>query len=133
MNTARNETARGLIRKADNDLRMAKIGLQHDAPLDTVCFHIQQSAEKLLKAVLANQAGHYPFTHDLRELLLLAVDHFPSLEGYRDTLPSFTSFAVAMRYDESIEPDLEETKQAFQIVQELRKNLAHLLPSDSLP
>jgi len=32
--------------------RMALIGLEHDAPLDTVCFHIQQTAEKLLKALL---------------------------------------------------------------------------------
>lgn len=35
------EHARGLILKAENDLKSAEIGLEHNAPLDTVCFHLQ--------------------------------------------------------------------------------------------
>jgi len=56
-----------LFRKANNDLAAARIGLDHDAPLDTVCFHVQQAAEKLLKAALAGKDLDYPFTHELRE------------------------------------------------------------------
>jgi HEPN domain-containing protein len=49
------DVAKTLIRKADNDLRVARIGIEHDAPLDTLAFHIQQAAEKMLKALLASR------------------------------------------------------------------------------
>lgn len=67
------ELARQLFRRGTNDLLTAQIGLQHGAPLDTVCFHIQQAAEKLLKAALGTRDLEYPFTHDLRELVELAL------------------------------------------------------------
>jgi len=44
--------ARTLARKAENDWKTASVGLEHDGPLDTVCFHLQQTAEKLIKALL---------------------------------------------------------------------------------
>jgi hypothetical protein len=34
----------GLVRKAENDWKAASLGLEHDLPLDTICFHIQQAA-----------------------------------------------------------------------------------------
>ncbi|MCX6638823.1 MAG: HEPN domain-containing protein [Acidobacteria bacterium] len=34
-------------------------------PLDTVCFHVQQAAEKLLKACLAVKDAEHPFTQKL--------------------------------------------------------------------
>ncbi|MBI4778379.1 HEPN domain-containing protein [Candidatus Desantisbacteria bacterium] len=37
------------FKKADNDLKNAKIVIEaEDAPVDTVCFHCQQSVEKYL-------------------------------------------------------------------------------------
>jgi HEPN domain-containing protein len=36
------------VRKANNDLAAARIGLAHGAPVDPSCFHVQQAAEKLL-------------------------------------------------------------------------------------
>ena len=46
------EAARALLLKADSDWKTATIGLEHGAPLDAVCFHLQQTAERLLKALL---------------------------------------------------------------------------------
>ena len=46
--------AKALLQKAEHDFKSAEIGLQHDAPLDTVAFHVQQTAEKLIKALLAS-------------------------------------------------------------------------------
>lgn len=67
--------ARVLLEKAGNDLKLAEIGLVHDAPTDTVAFHLQQTAEKILKALLASRTIVYPKTHDLDELLdLLPTD-----------------------------------------------------------
>ena len=112
--------ARQLYLKAENDLAAAKIGLQHGAPLDTVCFHIQQTAEKLLKAVLSWKGVEYPFTHDLRDLLELALQHFAELERFRDTLPEYTEFAVKLRYDELPSLSMEEAQTAFGVVTDLR-------------
>jgi HEPN domain-containing protein len=112
--------ARQLYLKAENDLAAAKIGLQHGAPLDTVCFHIQQTAEKLRKAVLSWKGVEYPFTHDLRDLLELALKHFAELERFRDTLPEYTEFAVKLRYDELPSLSKEEAETAFGVVSDLR-------------
>jgi hypothetical protein len=81
------DLAAQLLRKASNDLTAAGIGLDHDAPLDTTCFHVQQAAEKLLKAALAAKDLDYPFTHELRELIELALPHYPVLEGFAATVP----------------------------------------------
>jgi len=65
--------SRGLVVKARNDMKVVEIGLQHDAPLDVMCFHLQQAAEKFLKALLASKNVRYPLTHDLEVLIEKAV------------------------------------------------------------
>jgi HEPN domain-containing protein len=71
--------ARGLTRKADHDLQLVDVALDHGAPLDTLCFHLQHAAEKLLKAALSSLAVSYLLTHDRRRLLteLLPPQVFP--------------------------------------------------------
>lgn len=63
---------RAWIEKAENDFKNIALVLPAaDAPLDTVCFHAQQAAEKYLKALLTFYGIPFPKTHDLPELLLL--------------------------------------------------------------
>ena len=71
------DLALDLATKADHDLRMAEIGPAHRAPLDTVAFHVQQTAEKTLKALLASRAIEYPRTDDVEALLDLAAPRVP--------------------------------------------------------
>ena len=52
--------ARLLLEKAGNDLKLVEIGLQHDAPTDTLAFHLQQTVEKTLKALLAFHSIVFP-------------------------------------------------------------------------
>jgi HEPN domain-containing protein len=122
--------ARGLARKAGNDIRLVEVGLDHNAPLDTLCFHLQQAAEKLLKAALSSLAVSYPLTHDLEALLDLALPQFPRLARFRDRLLAFSSYAVEMRYDEEIYPDRAEVETARTIVRDLRQLLTELLPPE---
>jgi type III restriction enzyme len=44
------DIATTLLQKADNDLKIARIGIEHDGPLDAVAFHVQQAAEKLARS-----------------------------------------------------------------------------------
>ena len=85
------DLALDLAKKADHDLRMAEIGLADEAPLDTVAFHVQQTAGKMLKALLASRDIEYPRTHDVEALLDLAAPLCPEL-GILSTTP-FASFA----------------------------------------
>jgi len=58
--------------------------------LDTLCFHRQQAAEKLLKAALSSLDLSYPLTHDLEALLDLALPKLPQLAPFRDRLLAFS-------------------------------------------
>jgi HEPN domain-containing protein len=58
------------MQKAANDLLNVENNLASDSvPWDTVCFHAQQAAEKLLKALLVARGEVVPRTHDLSALL----------------------------------------------------------------
>jgi HEPN domain-containing protein len=114
------KTARTLLRKADDHRKMAAIGMQHNAPLEPVCFHIQQTAEKLLQALLESQGVEYPITHDLRDLLDLATTRFLALAGFYEALPLCSDF----------EPSREEAQAAMQVVEKLRAVVYSLLPAD---
>jgi HEPN domain-containing protein len=64
------EIARQWVAKARNDLLNADNNLKaSEIPFDTVCFHCQQAAEKLLKAYLAANGQTPPATHDLMLVL----------------------------------------------------------------
>ncbi len=74
------------IDKAEGDLVSAKRELRaRKRPnYDAACFHAQQCAEKYLKAVLHQRRIKFPKTHDLVELMDLAVKVDPSWEELRD-------------------------------------------------
>jgi hypothetical protein len=56
-------TLRGWIEKADNDLKNASLALAagEECPADTAVFHVQQCAEKYLKALLAELTPDFQF------------------------------------------------------------------------
>ncbi|MBI4873268.1 MAG: HEPN domain-containing protein [Acidobacteria bacterium] len=113
------DLARVLLGRAELDLRSAKLLLEGDDLVDPVCFHIQQAAEKLLKALLSS-AGITPrFTHDLGELLALAQVQCPALTEFSETLPFYTDFAVAARYDEVVLLSRREALEALKTVERL--------------
>ena len=61
-----------LLRKAQQDELVLERLLGHeDIDDDTLGFHAQQAAEKMLKAALASQGIDYPKTHNLRVLMEL--------------------------------------------------------------
>lgn len=127
------DLAQALVIKAGNDLKMAEIGLEHAAPLDTVAFHLQQTAEKMIKALLASRAIDYPRTHDLAALLDLALNDFPTLGSFRERLLPLSSYAVDMRYDIALDPSRDEVSLALETVRELLREIMDLLPPDARP
>jgi HEPN domain-containing protein len=125
--------ARDLLRLAEYDFKTAEIGLEHGAPLNTVCFHLQQTVEKLLKAVIVTPNLEYPLTHDLENLLDLAAKECPELTGFRKALAGFATYAVEIRYDPSLYPSPEETQAAMQTTKRIREVVRAWLPPEALP
>jgi len=87
------------VEKAEEDDQAAFALWQNAShPWGAVCFHAQQSAEKYLKAWLAEQGVHYPKTHDLELLARLCLPSLGEVEGLMDGLRFLTQFAVEVRY-----------------------------------
>jgi HEPN domain-containing protein len=110
------DLARQWLAKAKNDLLNADNNLKSEVvPYDTVCFHCQQAAEKLLKAYLVARGVQPPFTHDLLLLLEEILPHCADAESLRDDLASLMPYAVGVRYpDEFFMPTREDAREARQ-------------------
>jgi HEPN domain-containing protein len=108
------EIARQWVAKASNDLLNADNNLSSEQiPYDTVCFHCQQAAEKLLKAYLACIGQSPPVTHDLLLLLESVLPSSPEAEALRDVLALLIPYAVEIRYpDDWFTPSAEDTQEA---------------------
>jgi len=69
------------IAKAENDLLNIRNNLAAaEVPWDTVCFHAQQVAEKMLKAFLVANGRPASRLHDLVALLSVSAEIEPALE-----------------------------------------------------
>ncbi len=88
------------LRKAEGDWHTAnrELRIRKNPNFDAVCFHAQQCAEKYLKAFLQQNGQHFPKTHNLTDLLELAIRYDRNFELYRDMLEALNKFSVLFRY-----------------------------------
>lgn len=113
-----------LLEKAEEDHRaVAALLAAKDSPESIIVFHVQQMAEKLLKAFLIFRKTKYRLTHDMVFLLekAEAVDaSFSEFSGLADDL---APFAVLIRYEEGYEATLEEARSLFERTLRLRQKI----------
>lgn len=112
------------VGKAEQDYQTAEtMAKKSRFPVpDVVGFHCQQCVEKYLKAILVLYKLDFPKTHDLMELLEIALKKEPMLDIFRSDLRFLNPFSVPVRYPgESI--TVEESKVALKIMRRLRKYL----------
>ncbi|MEK7842401.1 MAG: HEPN domain-containing protein [Deltaproteobacteria bacterium] len=126
------EVVRQWVAKADNDLKNAvhTLLMGEDCPLDTVCFHAEQCAEKYLKALLAFQGIDFPKTHDLGELVALLPDkdRFPLSV---DDCERLTDYAIVTRYPGDWGTiDRQDAEQAVTLAKQVRDAIRGLLPRE---
>lgn len=120
-------------RKAEEDWKTAErlLAFGREAPLETVCFHIQQCVEKYLKAVLVLRLVDFPKTHAISELLALIPDELPFRIPYAQQ-QRLHSYATVMRYPGDYEPaTAREAQQALQLCRKVRKWRAAFCPKRS--
>jgi HEPN domain-containing protein len=110
------DKAKSDLLNADNNLAALKV------PYDTVCFHCQQAAEKLLKGVLIAHGYEYPITHNLFVVLEKVLEFDPSAESLRETLALLNPYSVEVRYPgDAWMPTPKDAKEARQAAQEVYK------------
>ena len=90
--------ARMLMSAAERDIEALRIMRRSDEiPAEIFGFHVQQGAEKLLKAWIALLGDSYPLTHSIESLLALLADRGAATEPFND-LAAYTPYAVEFRY-----------------------------------
>ncbi len=113
-----------LFQKARADLKAGKNLLEDieggddELDMDAVMFHLQQSAEKLLKALLSYHRHHFTKTHNLRELLHALADHQIDIPEQNMQLIPLTYYAVEGRYA-VIHDDMEDAGKYIQLLDQL--------------
>ena len=106
------------LAKVSEDFRVAEVLSTLAEPLeDAICFHCQQAAEKLLKALLVAVAVKPPRTHDLEELAALLAPPAPPSADVEDALTYLTEFAVIPRYP--VRAELRSPERAVRARREL--------------
>ncbi len=91
--------ARMLLEASERDVQALKGMADANIFADEIFgFHVQQAAEKLLKAWLALLGETYPLTHDL-ELLFDLLQKRGIAASQFQTLTEYTPYAVQFRYE----------------------------------
>lgn len=95
----------------------------HPKPLEIICFHCQQAAEKAVKSIIVlngNQGG-IPKKHDLF-LLLNQIKNMVSIdEKYYDYADILAPYGVAMRYPNELFLEERHAEKALQMANEFVK------------
>ena len=124
--------ARVMYRAAERDVLTLR-SMTADAPVESFGFHVQQAAEKALKAWLALLGETYPLTHSIETLLGLLADRGGAVEAFRN-LVDCTPYAVEFRH-EGVGPDAEPINRegALALVQALLEQVGRHLAEVERP
>ena len=119
------------VAQRDYDAAHKMAELHHPVPLEIVCYHCQQSVEKILKAYALAHSEPLVKTHDLDSVLKQCMEHDDQFAAFADVCPVLTEYAIASRYpldeDWINEHDMQTAlKNAFEILEFTKARLAEL-------
>ncbi|NLI93044.1 MAG: HEPN domain-containing protein [Peptococcaceae bacterium] len=109
-------------RLAEMDLSSAEYLLNmNPLPVEIICFHCQQSAEKYLKSYLVLHNVNPPKIHDLDELCKLCMELSAAFKDIADPCSDLTAFGVQPRYPMDLmleERDMHEALTSARVIRE---------------
>ena len=122
---------------AENDLAVAKhlLATFHPKPLEIICYHCQQAAEKAVKAIYIALGipGGVPRKHDLTFLLEQMKHRIPVKEELLDHADELNSYSVVVRYPNEIQIDEHEVRLSIRYAEEIltwaRESLSAISPA----
>ena len=83
-------------------------------PLEIICFHTQQSAEKMLKCFLVVHNVEIPKTHDLNVLWNMCLEIDERSENIFSSLNLLNRYSVIPRYPNELHIEEHETEKALE-------------------
>ena len=125
------KSARMLVEAAERDIEALRVMRRLDGIPDEIYgFHVQQAAEKLLKAGIALLGGMYLLTHNIEALLELFAERDGDTEPFQD-LCAFTPYAVEFRYV-GVGPDAGpiDRARALALVEALLREVGNQPPEE---
>ncbi len=105
-------------------MKIGKDEIKTENPVtDAVCFHMQQCAEKYLKAYLIFHGKEIKKTHNIAELIEECKDIDLDFQKLFDfDADKLTDYAVEIRYSEEFYmPSIEETDEAIKISEKVKE------------
>jgi len=67
-------------------------------PLEIVCFHSQQAAEKIVKCFLVSKGIEPPKTHDMQVLIEMCLEYDDDFNNIYEEATTLTNYAARLRY-----------------------------------
>jgi len=118
---------------AEMDYLTAKhlYGNMYPKPLEIICYHCQQSIEKLLKGVLISKGVTVKKTHDLGLLAEMLMDYTDVDEKYVGMCDDLTPYGVKIRYPQELFIEEYHVKEALKETEELYEWLIALLKKEA--
>lgn len=86
----------------------------HPLPIEIICYHCAQAAEKYLKGTLASFGLEPPRSHDLVQLCKLCCQTDLEFEQLADACVELTPYGVQVRYPSDLELTEEDAERALQ-------------------
>ncbi len=93
----------------------------HPVPIEIICYHCQQSAEKYLKGYLALQGEEIKKTHDLIQLNNSCQEYDENFKLIEDDCLMLTDYAVNIRYPFPLEINKADMKIALQGAKKIKE------------
>ncbi|SHJ95893.1 HEPN domain-containing protein [Tepidibacter formicigenes] len=107
---------------AVNDLNSARFLLQmRPIPLEIICYHCQQSAEKYLKGYIALNGDKIIKTHDLTLLNKRCMNFDKDFQKIKDDCIELVDYGVQVRYPFNIELEEQDMKMAIESAERIEK------------
>lgn len=107
---------------AQTDLAVAHhlMDTMHPKPLEVICYHCQQCAEKAIKAVYIalNLPGGLPKKHDLSFLLEQMKNRVPVSDEVLDHADELNPYGIVVRYPSHIEVEEYHAARAMRFAEE---------------
>lgn len=118
-----NDEAKNWLKFAKMDLEVAEHLLKnmYPQPIEIICYHTEQAAEKSLKAILVANNKEVPRTHDLSFLLGKCSQNVKIEERYIDMCDFLAPFGVIIRYPHELPVDLTVAEKASFYANEIYK------------
>ena len=101
-------------------------------PLEIICYHCQQAAEKAIKAVVISKdvQGGVPKSHDLSFLLRQIKNYVQIEEKYYDYADALVPYGITIRYPSELFLEERHAKEALQYAHEILDWVKYVLHTE---